>query len=233
MKFAIIDDVKKETEILDDYITRFEKEWGIAVVRNIFQSPVRFLESYSYDYDLIFLDIEMPGLNGIETAREIRRMDPNVLIMFITNMAQYALNGYEVEAVDYVLKPLTYHDFLLKLQKALRYIEQRKDDMISVVTNESAVRLRIRDIFYVEVDKHYLIYHTSVGMYTVRGTMKEIQEQLTPYHFVRCSHSFLVNLRYVESVNGNILKCGGDEIQISRNKKSEFMYEFTRYISGM
>ena len=71
----------------------------------MFHNPAEFLESYTKDYDLVFLDVEMPGLNGIETAKELRHMDSNVVIMFITNMAQYAIHGYEVEAVDYVLKP--------------------------------------------------------------------------------------------------------------------------------
>lgn len=233
MKFAIIDDMKKETDLLGSYLDRFEKEKELAIARSVFHSPVEFLESYSYDYDLIFLDIEMPGLNGIETAKEIRRMDPSVLIMFITNMAQYAINGYEVEAVDYVLKPLAYEDFRLKMQKAMRYIAQNKDDTLSLTTADGTVRVRILDIFYVEVARHYLLYHTAAGQFTVRGTMKEAEETLGPYHFVRCSHSFLVNLKYVESVNGNILKCGGSEILISRNKKKEFLYEFTRYVSGM
>ena len=82
----------------------------------------RIFEHYQKDADLILLDVEMPGMDGISLARRIRQDDKEVLLMFITNMAQYALHGYEVEAIDYVIKPLGYQEFALKMKKAMRYM---------------------------------------------------------------------------------------------------------------
>lgn len=232
MKIVIVDDEKKETDLISGYIDKISAKIGEMIVKEVYHSPARFLDEYNYDADLIFLDVEMPGLNGIEAARELRRKDQNVVIMFITNMAQYAICGYEVEAVDYILKPVSYQDFALKMQKAMRYILQNKDTRLTLTTTDGTKIVGVSDVFFVEVNRHYLIYHTVIGEMTVRGTMKEAEELLKPYHFVRCNHSFLVNLKYVEAVNGVELKCADHTLLISRNKKTEFMYEFTRYISG-
>lgn len=233
MKLAVVDDEKKATDLLDSYIKRFTKENNIAVNVSVFHNPNDFLSNYSRDYDLVLMDIEMPGLNGIETAKELRRMDGRVVLMFITNMAQYAINGYEVEAIDFVIKPVSYPDFVLKIQKAMRYIARNQDKKLTLNTQEGVVHLYISDICYIEVIRHYLVYHTTGGDYTVRGVMKEIEESLNNYHFVRSNHCYLVNLKYVEAINGNIVKVSGYDLQISRNKKTEFLMEFTRYVGGM
>ena len=188
MKFAIIDDEKKATDLIETYITEFVTENHFEIQTRVFNNPVEFLESYTKDYDLVFLDVEMPGLNGIETAKELRHMDSNVVIMFITNMAQYAIHGYEVEAVDYVLKPLSYADFAMKVQKALRYIARNEDANVKLCTKDGMIHLSVSDIYYIEVRSHYLIYHTTREEYMVRGVMKETEEQFAKYHFARCSH---------------------------------------------
>ena len=93
-----------------------------------------FLEKYAGDFDVLFFDVDMPGTDGLDTARRLRRMDSEVSIIFVTNMAQYAICGYEVEALDYLLKPLSYYDFALKFQKALRRITRRSSHTLSVDT---------------------------------------------------------------------------------------------------
>jgi DNA-binding LytR/AlgR family response regulator len=232
MKLAVIDDEKRITDLLNGYVKRFEEEFRITINVSVFNNPNDFLSAYSPDYDLVLMDIEMPGLNGIQTARELRRMDKRVVLMFITNMAQYAINGYEVEAVDFVIKPVSYPDFVLKLQKAMRYIVRNQDKKLILSTPDGVVHLHVLDIYYIEVIKHYLIYHTVNGDYTIRGVMKEVEADLTEYHFIRSNHCYLVNLKYVESISGNVVKVGGQDLQISRNKKNEFLSAFARYVGG-
>ena len=233
MKLAVVDDEKKMTELLSDYISRFAEEKQMPVQVSVFHHPNDFLTKYTKDYDLVLMDIEMPGLNGIETARELRKMDARVVLMFITHMAQYAINGYEVEAVDFIVKPVSYPDFAMKLAKALRYVKRNEEKRLVLNTPDSVVHISLGDIYYVEVIRHYLVYHTVSGNYTVRGVLKEMDELLAEYHFVRSNHCYLVNLKYVESITGNLVKVAGDELQISRNKKTEFMMAFTRYVGGM
>lgn len=233
MKLAIVDDEKIAVDLLKKYIKRFEEENKFDINVSVFYNPNDFLINYSNDYELVLMDIEMPGLNGIETAKELRRIDSNVVLMFITNMMQYAINGYEVEAIDFVLKPLSYEDFVLKMQKALRYVSRNKDKKITINTQDSIVNLYISDIYYIEVNKHYLLYHTTNGVYTTRGVMKNIAETLEEYNFVRSNHCYLINLKYIQSINGNIVRVSGKDLSISRNKKNELMMKFTKYIGGI
>lgn len=233
MKLAIVDDERKMTNLLSEYSRKFEKENGELMQISVYHHPNDFLKNYSSDYDLVLMDIEMPGLNGIEAARELRRMDSRVVLMFITNMAQYAINGYEVEAIDFVIKPISYPDFALKIHKAMRYVKRNKDRKVALSTQEGTIYLHLSDIYYIEVMRHYLVYHTLNGENTVRGVLKEVEEMLKEYHFVRSNHCYLINLKYVESITGNTVKVAGNELQISRNKKSEFLMEFARYVGGM
>lgn len=233
MKLAIVDDEEKMTDLLLEYSHKFEEENGEQMQALVYHHPNDFLEHYCRDFDLVLMDIEMPGLNGIEAARELRRMDSKVVLMFITNMAQYAINGYEVEAIDFVIKPILYPEFSLKLHKAMRYIKRNKDHKVALNTQNGPVYLHLSDIYYIEVMKHYLIYHTVNGECTVRGVLKDVEEKLKEYHFVRSNQGYLVNLKYVESIVGNTVKVAGTELQISRNKKSEFLMEFARYVGGM
>lgn len=233
MKLAVVDDEIKITELLRSYIKRYESEFNITVNVSVFNNPNDFLTTYNSDYDLVLMDIEMPGLNGIEAAKELRRMDSRVVLMFITNMAQYAINGYEVEAVDFVIKPVFYPDFVLKLQKAMRYIIRNQDMKLILNTQDSVVHVHVSDICYIEVMRHYLIYHTVNGNHTVRGVMKEVEANLIDHHFVRSNHCYLVNLKYVESISGNTVKVKGNDLQISRNKKNEFLTAFAKYVGGI
>lgn len=233
MKVAVVDDEKKVSDLLTGYISKFGDENNLTLNVSVFHNPIDFLNNYTKDYDLILMDVEMPGLNGIETAKELRRMDKNVVLMYITNMAQYAIHGYEVEAIDFVIKPVTYLDFALKLQKAMRYIKQNSDSKIVLNTQEGIVHVNVTDIFYIEVIRHYLVYHTVNGDYTVRGVMKETQEKLSEYHFVRSNQCYLINLKYIESIYGSTVKVAGAELQMSRNKKNDVMVAFTKYVGGI
>ena len=233
MKIAIVDDEKTTTDLLGEYIQRFETEYKSSIETTIFFHPIDFLNKYRSDYDLVLMDIEMPGLNGIETAKELRRMDSNVVLIFITNMAQYAINGYEVDATDFIVKPVSYMDFALKIKKAIRYISQRQRAKITLETGDGILSISIPDIYYIEVVRHYLEYHTTQGVVKTRGVMKEVESVLKQYHFVRCNHGYLVNLKYVDALYNHTVRVAGDELIISRNKKNEFLMEFTRYVAGL
>ena len=186
MRIAIVDDEREMRDKIIDFLERYQKENAVYVEVENFESGKCFLEEFNKNqsddlegkgaYDLILLDVEMPGIDGIETARRIRKVDKDVIIMFITNMAQYAIHGYSVEAIDYVLKPITYEDFKMKINKASRFIERNTQHQIMLNTTEGKVPVAIADIYYIEVVRHYLHYYTSHGKYEVRGVMKELEK---------------------------------------------------------
>ena len=233
MRVVVVDDEKKMRDEIADYLKTFEKEQKVSVIAQVYESPEDFLEHYQKDADLILLDVEMPGMDGISLARRIRQDDKEVLLMFITNMAQYALHGYEVEAIDYVIKPLGYQEFALKMKKAMRYMGRHEKKQMMLQTTDGIQPVAIENILYVEVIRHYLQYHTTGQVYEVRGAMKEAEEELERYHFDRCNQSYLVNLAKVACLHGNTVTVGSDQLPISRNKKTAFVDALTRYIGGM
>jgi len=171
MRIAIVDDERAERERLQQYVARFEEESGVAMENVSFPSGDAFLEHYQKVYDIIIFDIDMPGTNGIDTARKLRETDSEVTIIFVTNIAQYAINGYEVDAVDYIIKPIGYYDFSMKFHRTVAKASQKRNHVIQVDTTEGLRRLRTDTIVYVEVLSHYLYIHTTAAQYRCRGSM--------------------------------------------------------------
>jgi DNA-binding LytR/AlgR family response regulator len=185
-------------------------------------------------YNVIFLDIQMPDMNGMKVARKIREKDENVLIVFVTNMAQYAAESYEVHAYDFILKPVLYGNFFMKFRRILKALEHTLGDAcITLATRYEKKRVRVSDITYVEICNHDLIFYLSDGEIRITGkTMNEIETELAAYHFVRCSSSFLVNLKYASALHGEYVTVGGNELHISRSKRQPFLTEFAKYAGG-
>ena len=203
MRIAIVDDEQAMREQLAKYIGQYAGEKRLALDTCLFPSGDALLENPNRDFDIIVFDIDMPGTNGLDAARKIREADENVVILFVTNIAQYAINGYEVDAVDYIIKPIGYYDFAMKFQKALRRAERNRGNTLFIDTVNGPVGLRTDAILYVEVISHYLIYHTADAEYKVRASMKEHEDTLRGYHFARCHKSYLINLKHLKGINAS------------------------------
>lgn len=230
-KVAIIDDEQASRQHLANHILRYmdERKEHLELVQ--FQSGVQFLECYAHDFELVFLDIEMPGMDGMETARELRKMDEDVCIIFVTNLARYALHGYEVNAFDFLVKPVPYAGFAVRFERALRHIGRLREEKAVVLQFDGVMKkIGLSEITYIESAGAYLIYHTSSGPCRVRGALKTAEEELAADGFLRCNHGYLVNLRYVTDVADDIVTVGGDRLKISRHKKKEFIVGLTGYL---
>lgn len=233
MKIALIDDQKNDVLELHENLKRYAGEQNLDFDIHCFSSAQGFLSKYRHDYEFIIFDIDMPGMNGMDAAKKLREFDSDVAIMFVTNMPQYALEGYSVEAVDYILKPIAYPDFCLKMQRALRYIERNQDHTVHIHSSDGIRTLKLSDIYYIESQLHYLIYHTKEGVFRTRSTLNETEKNIGCHHFARASTSFLINLKYVKSLTGDDLLVENTHIKISRGKKSSFLAAFTRYVGGI
>lgn len=232
MRIAIVDDEPQMRIQLSEYVKRFASENHLDFEIIQFPCGDALLADYHPDYDVLIFDIDMPGTNGMDTARQVRAVDEQVVILFVTNIAQYAINGYEVEAVDYVIKPIGYFDFSLKFQKALRQVRQRQGDQLVISSVDGPIKLPTEDILYVEVLAHYLIYHTEKREYQVRGSMKEQEDALREHHFCRAHKSYLVNLQRIDNIRASEILICGHSIPLGRAYKESLMEDYLRYLRG-
>lgn len=183
-------------------------------------------------YDLICLDIDMPEPDGMMVAAEIRRHDDKVLIMFVTHMAQMAIQGYDVQAIDFVLKPVNRYALLLKMQRILKTLQQQMDAYIRIPDENGFRKISSNDLFYVEVSGHYLFYHTKYGVFRQKESLKQMEESLKALYFRKCNQCYLVNLKHVNAVHRDDVQIGTEWLKISRSRKKEFLNDLTIYMEG-
>lgn len=203
----------KVIDILDDLNIEYEIK--------VYNSGEDLLEGYYKYTDIILLDIQMDGLDGMETARKIRDFDDNVEIIFITSFVEYALEGYEVKAYRYLLKPVKDEDLRTSL---INCLNDRNFVKRSIVIKEGDTRIKIslKDIMYIEVQGNDITVHTLKDTYTTKGTMSNFETEINSDMFVRCHKSYLVNLEYIKSIKRyTSILVNDEEVPLSRNKYKE------------
>ena len=154
------------------------------------------------------------------------------MIIFITNLAQMAIAGYEVRAFHFILKPLSYGDFAMKLKSAIGFLQERMSDTLRISTGTGFSLISTDELMYVEVDGHYISYHTTSETYRLKGSLKDIEDRVRGLSFRRCNNCYLVNLKFVESVDRDDVIVGGERLKMSRPKKREFLQAVSEYIGG-
>lgn len=233
MRIAIVEDDRIVSDQLRGYVLKYfagrEQQCRISQ----FYDGDEILENYEQDYDLIFLDIQMERLDGLTTAERIRRLDENVYLIFITNLAQYAIKGYGVNALDFVLKPV--NDLMLYqlLKRVEQLMDTREKKFITLPTERGLARLETTRIYYVETGNHSVDICTEKGVWRVRESMRAMENLLAEYHFFRCNSCYLVNLAHVEEVEGSTVVVAGNRLTISRPRHKAFMAALTKYIGGI
>lgn len=232
IKIAIVEDEAAVRDQLTDYVRRYTRQYGTEFEVTCFTDGDEILENYRPAFDIIFLDVEMKRLNGMETAQRIRELDDDVLLIFITNMAQYAIKGYSVGALDYVLKPVPYFAFSQQLQKALGQLEKWERHYLAVVVDGGMRRLDAAEIYYLESEGHKVHFYTEKEDFIVPGTLKNYEEKLVGRAFARCNSGYLVNLAQVSGVQQDMVQVGPYALQISRPRRKAFMAELADYIGG-
>jgi DNA-binding LytR/AlgR family response regulator len=231
VKIAIVEDLPEDESRLERCITDFANNSGISISVESFKAGLDFLDVYNSNYDAIFLDINMPHLNGLDVARKIRQIDDEVPIAFVTNIAKCAINGYEVGAIGFVLKPVTYADIETVLKKAIKIASSREQTII-VKSNGNLKRVNVSGVCYVEVQNNTVYLNMSdSSVLPVRTTLTDIETKLLESNksFVRCNNCYLVNLKFVTDVCGDMVTVNGNRLVISRHRKKLFLDQLTSF----
>lgn len=229
---AIVEDENSAASLLTDYIEKYAQKTGQEFHVDRYTNGVDFLKDYQGAYAVVFMDIQMPHRNGMSVAFELREMDKTVSIIFVTNLSQYAQKGYEVDAVGYLMKPVTYYDFALKFRKALDMYAMNEEQKVTINIAGGFCRISTDRLMYVEVVKHRLYYHLVDDVIEVTGVLSKVEEELKQYGFMRCNQCFLVNPKFVVSVKGYDVQVGNETLSISRPRKNAFMEELTTWLAG-
>lgn len=230
IQVAIVDDEPQAAQELEKCLHLYEEESKLQFEATLFPSGDAFLQNYQAGaFQIVFMDIEMPGMDGMETSRRLRALDKDITLVFVTNLAQYAIQGYEVGALDFILKPINYFSFKLKISKAVAAAKSHLNTTFTVRNEKGLWYIKASELCYLEVMKHDLIYHTTTGSVETVGSLKQEEKRLTDLGFFRCNYCYLVNLRYVSGVSGNLATVNGETLEISRNRKKDFLRKLSEF----
>ena len=232
-RIAVVEDESKFTEQAKEYLARFFRELGETYQVTCYSNGLAFIDGYSAAFHIVLLDIDMPLMDGIQIAEKLRKIDPEVILLYLTTMAQYAVFGYDVDAIGFLVKPYNYFNFALKMKKAVGILKQRKNLSIVITDNRAKRVLVSDDILYANAAEHKVVFHTNTGEYRCWGSLKDYAKKLEEAHFVFTSRDYLVNLKYAVEVLEREVRIGNELVPLSRDKKKQFMIELTRYFGGL
>ncbi len=233
IKVAVVDDEKKECDKMLNYFEQFQMEISEEIQTVCYTSGEKLLSIYDYSFDVICLDIELGGKDGICIAKEIREKDKNVTIIFITNIAQMAIKGYEVQALDFVLKPLTYFSFAMKMHNVYNIVKNKKEKNLVISTIDGIYKISTNDLMYAEIRGHSLFFHTINGVVTQKASLSDLERKLEGLSFQRCNNCYLINLKYVSQVKKDDVLVGSQWLKISRPRKKLFLQALANYMRGI
>lgn len=227
IRCLLVDDEPLAREGLANYIQKVPFLELVGACSNAFEA-IQQLESHPID--LLFLDIQMPDLNGIELAKAVRLLPA---VIFTTAHREYAVEGFELNAVDYLLKPFSFDRFLKAVQKAKSQIHLpleippltphlgAGDDHIFIKADGQLIRIQLHDILYIEANKDYIFIYTTTARYLTLLSLKQLEERLPAEQFLRVHRSFIVSLAKVSKIEGNLLHVHTHKVPISRSLAEE------------
>lgn len=230
----IIEDSDDEAQVLSSHLDRYATERGITFNVERRTNAFDFVDLKGH-FDLVFMDIDLPGISGVEAAQMLRINDDKTALIFVTNLAQYAIKGYEVNALDFIVKPVSYYSFSLRMDRALRIISRETERTHVIHTRNGMQVTSIRDISFVDVTNHELAYHLADGAepITARETLSDFETEVSGLSFVRISKSFLVNMANIIRIEGDCLTMAPDEkVFFSRPRKKAALQTINQYLGG-
>lgn len=219
-RILVVEDSPQEADRLRACLMRYASDNGLAFNVEVLGSALEFVNS-RHHADLVFLDIQLPGINGMEAAEILRTYDEQTPAIFVTNLAQYAIMGYSVDALDFILKPVEYGSFSLRMDRAMRVVRRAEVETIALPTEDGIRVVRLADVVFVDIVKHDLHYHLADGsVLHQRGSISHAAEELEPKGFLKIAASCIVNMANVARIRkDSVVTISGDELFFSRSQR--------------
>ncbi len=218
IKCIVIDDEPLALTLITSYVEKIPDLEFHGGFTNTFKAK-EIIEKG--EIELVFCDIQIPGESGLELARILPR---NCAVVFITAFEKYALEGFKVDAIDYLLKPVSFEDFQRSVRKVKRYLRPNVDPnaerlSITVRSERKDMVIYLDDIMYVKAMKDYMLIYTNKGLITTHCTMKQMVRQLPDPPFVHVHRSYIVNANWITSYNGAIVQVGSKNIPVADSRR--------------
>lgn len=227
---AIVEDSAFDRQVLGDCLREYGQETGTELQITEFSGGSAFLEQVPEPLDLVFMDIVMEGMDGLTAARMLRRRDDRVLLVFVTSMVQYAVQGYSVDAMDFIVKPVTYTGLKLCMDRVAKRLNVSAPARLCFSNREGKHSVPAAEICYIESLEHRIVVHTTQGTIPSDMSLAAAEKMVSALPFFRCHVSYLVNLRFVDRISGNDVWVNGDRLAISRYRRKEFLEAWSAWI---
>lgn len=227
MRVVIAEDEAAQRAHMRECVERYGAHCDLEITVQEFADGAALADGYERGCDVLLADIDMPGMSGMDAAARIRQIDSRVMIIFCTNLVHRALDGYAVQALDFIVKPVGERRLWEAMDKARRYLAAREPHVLSLHTQDGVVCVRAQDIHYAETYGRKLLVHTAQGNLELRMPIAALEQALCRDGFFRIHNAYLVSLRHVQSVSGFEVAVAGDTLSVSRHKKKEFIERLT------
>lgn len=231
-RIAVVEDSVFDQKRLLEYLRRYEKEAGLEFQIDVYSDGADLIKNYPENLHILLMDIVMDKMDGLKTARLVRRRDDRVLLIFITNMVQYAVEGYSVDAMDFIIKPVSYTGLKVRLDRALLRLRRNTSGHIEIRNSDGTHSVPISEICYVETCSHKVVLHTKNRILPANTSMRALEQELGSRLFFRCHAAFLINLNYVDKIQGNDIWVNGECLSISRYRRKAFLEVWAAYLGG-
>lgn len=230
LHIAICDDEQSLVNNLTDLLEQYAAETSVEIKVTPYYDGMELIDKYDPTIDLIFLDIRMRLLNGLDAAKRIRQMDEKVGIIFLTTLTQYGLEGYKYQAANYIIKPMKYVRLKDEMNKFLAHSRRNESPSVVIINDTGKYKIVLKNLRYIETFNRNLLFHTEQEKIICYKSMKEVEQQLKEQGFARSHSSYLVNLFYVKGVKKlEITLITGEVIPISQPRRKRFMELLTEY----
>lgn len=230
INIAVCDDVKNIVDSMETMLLQYSKETSEEIRVFKYHSGNDLLKNYNGNFDIIFLDIKMPGLTGVEAAEKIRSKDDKVTLIFLTSLLDRAVDGYKVKAMNYIIKPINYKRLKRELDRWCSEIRNKEEPFITINNDNGRYKVLLKSIGYIETYNRKLLVHTEKENIVSYKKLKDMEAELSDFGFSRCHSAYLVNLLYVEKIEKFEMELiTGEKIPISQSKKKTFMENLASY----
>ncbi|MFA9388350.1 MAG: LytR/AlgR family response regulator transcription factor [Prolixibacteraceae bacterium] len=224
IRCAIVDDEFLARQYLSDYVSKIP---FLELVGD-FNSPLKVIDLIKCgQIDLLFLDIEMPDITGLDF---LRTLDKQPLVIFTTAYKEYALEGYELNVSDYLLKPFSFERFLKAINKVSEALEGQPnklteeqaapmlyDDYLTIRADRKHYKINYEDLIYIEGQKAYVTFHTTNKKITALASLKDLEEKLPAKQFIRIHKSFIVSIKHIDALDGNLIEINKNQLPVGKS----------------